>query len=90
MSILKVSRMGHPVLRRVADPVSEERIASDEIQRLVDDMHETMAAYQGVGLAAPQVHVSLRLLVYRRLGDEEAEDEVLTLINPQIEPSSAE
>lgn len=63
MAILKVARLGHPVLRRVADPVSLREIARPEIQRLIDDMVETMHEYHGVGLAAPQVHVSLQIAV---------------------------
>ncbi len=63
MSILKVPRLGHPVLRMVARPVPVESIASPEIQRLIDDMVETMREYAGVGIAAPQVHESRRLIV---------------------------
>ena len=50
MSILKVARLGHPVLRRVAEPVSSSEIARPEIQRLIDDMIETMHEYIGVPL----------------------------------------
>ena len=85
MSILKVSQMGHPVLRRVADPVDPEQIRTDAFQRLLASMRDTMAAYQGVGLAAPQVHVSNRILVYMAVGDEKACPDVLTLVNPAIE-----
>ncbi len=63
MSILKVPRLGHPVLRRVAEPVPVDAIRSPEIQRLIDDMIETMHEHSGVGLAAPQVHVSRRVIV---------------------------
>ena len=58
MAILKVARLGHPVLRRVADPVAPEMITQPQFQRFIDDMIETMHEYDGVGLAAPQVHVS--------------------------------
>lgn len=61
--ILKVARLGHPVLRQVARDLTPEEIASPETQRLVEDMIETMREYDGVGLAAPQVHQSLRILV---------------------------
>jgi peptide deformylase len=64
MAVLKVARLGHPVLRQVAEPVSPEAIGAPEIQRLIDDMLETMADHDGVGLAAPQVHVSRRIVVY--------------------------
>jgi peptide deformylase len=63
MGILKVCRLGHPVLRKVAAPVPVEEIAMPEIQRLIDDMIETMHEYDGVGLAAPQVHVSQQIAV---------------------------
>ena len=63
MSILKVARMGHPVLRAKARPLDRSEIRSASIQRLIDDMMDTMAEYHGVGLAAPQVHESFRLFV---------------------------
>jgi peptide deformylase len=63
MAILKVARLGHPVLRRVAEPLTRGQIRSAEIQRLIDDMIETMREHDGVGLAAPQVHVAERLVV---------------------------
>ena len=63
MSILKVARMGHPVLRTPARAIDPADIKSPRIQQLIDDMFETMTEYQGVGLAAPQIHESLRLFV---------------------------
>lgn len=92
MAILKVARLGHPVLRRVADPVPPDRIGSDEIQTLIDDMFETMGEYSGAGLAAPQVHRSVQVLIVGEITDPdpeaEADDEVLSprdvLINPSI------
>jgi peptide deformylase len=63
MSILKVARMGHPVLRTKAAPVPPSEIASARVQQLIDDMFETMEEYSGIGLAAPQVHESVRLFV---------------------------
>ena len=62
--ILKVSRLGHPVLRMKAQDVSASDIRSGEYDTLIEDMFETMEAYQGVGLAAPQVHLPIRLFVY--------------------------
>ena len=62
MAILKVARMGHPVLRRPAAPVIDPR--TPDIRRLVADMLDTMQDEGGVGLAAPQVHVPLRLVVF--------------------------
>ena len=56
MSILKVARMGHPVLRAKARALDKATVKSPAMQKLIDDMMETMAEYHGVGLAAPQVH----------------------------------
>jgi peptide deformylase len=63
MAILKVARLGHPVLRAKAQPVPVPEIGAPRVQQLVDDMFETMREYQGIGLAAPQVHISLRIFV---------------------------
>jgi peptide deformylase len=63
MSILKVARMGHPVLREIARDLTPKEIQSPEIRRLVEDMIETMHEYSGIGLAAPQVHQSLQIAV---------------------------
>ncbi|MGH7916049.1 MAG: peptide deformylase [Candidatus Binataceae bacterium] len=61
--ILKVARLGHPVLRQRAAAVDPTAIATPEFQHLLDDMVETMHEYSGVGLAAPQVHLSLQVAV---------------------------
>ena len=63
MAILKVARMGHPVLRAPARAIDVGEVKSSRIQQLIDDMFETMNEYQGVGLAAPQVHEGVRLFV---------------------------
>lgn len=63
MAILKVTRLGHPVLRLAASPVSLEELATATFQRLIDEMIETMHEYDGVGLSAPQVHVSQQVAV---------------------------
>ena len=86
MSILKVAQLGHPVLRRVADPVPAEEIGSPEIQRIVADLLETVDAYDGAGLAAPQVHISKRIVVLTV--DDERGMEVW--INPVLTPMSEE
>jgi peptide deformylase len=89
MAILKVARMGHPVLRAKARPLQAAEIRSPEVQRLIDDMFDTMHEYQGVGLAAPQVHVSARVFVAGMSPDPDEEpdpDQVpeMALINPEI------
>lgn len=61
--ILKVARLGHPVIRAAAHPVDPAAIKTPEFQRLLEDMVETMHEYSGVGLAAPQVHLSLQIAV---------------------------
>src|SRR5215210_6461925 len=95
MSILKVARMGHPVLRARAKVLEPAEIKSPRIQQLIDDMFETMQEYSGVGLAAPQVHESVRIFVagFAPKVDEEDEDDeedeedrvpLMALINPEI------
>lgn len=64
MSILKVSRLGHPVLREKASDVEIADIKAGKFAALIDDMIETMHAYEGVGLAGPQVHLPLRIFVF--------------------------
>lgn len=61
MAIRKVARLGHPILRQKARDLTPEEICSPEIQRLIEDMIETMQEYGGIGLAAPQVHEPIRL-----------------------------
>jgi peptide deformylase len=89
MAILKIARMGHPVLLQRAEPVPDP--GAPEIRRLVRDMIATMEDAQGAGLAAPQVHVPLRLFVFRVSPDRTdggPEDEPvgnMVLINPEVE-----
>ena len=63
MAILKIAKLGNPILRRQADPIGPRQIKSAEIQRLIDDMLETMYDEPGIGLAAPQVSRSVQLVV---------------------------
>jgi len=94
MAILKIARMGHPVLRQRAAEVADPK--APEIKRLVADMIETMEDAHGTGLAAPQVHVSLRVVVFKvmgvRAGDQPGDGPVplTVLINPVIEPLGPE
>ena len=62
MAILKLARMGHPVLKRAADAIDDP--TAPEIRRLIADMVDTLADASGVGLAAPQVHVPKRLVIF--------------------------
>jgi peptide deformylase len=97
MSILKVARMGHPLLRAKARPLAPDEIRSDRTQKLIDDMIETMHDCRGVGLAAPQVHEGVRLFVaglVEEHEDDEATDDgrmpVVAVANPQISPVGRE
>ena len=91
MSILKVARMGHPVLRTEARPIERSELRSSAMQKFIDDMIETMAEYRGVGLAAPQVHAELRLFIARLDGDDPDEDQPpMVIVNPEIEPTGSE
>jgi len=94
MAILKIARMGHPLLARVAEPVPDP--TAPEIRRLVNDMVDTMLDANGAGLAAPQVHIPLRLVIFQapseRTDQEVSAEErfdhtapLTCLINPQID-----
>ena len=89
MAILKIARMGHSVLLQRAEPVSDP--GAPEIRRLVADMIETMEDANGAGLAAPQVHVSLRLFVFRvpsgrtEPAEGDGEQGNTVVINPEID-----
>lgn len=92
MAILKIARMGHPVLGVRARPVDDP--TAPPIRHLVADMLETMKDAEGTGLAAPQVHVALRIVLFyvarsraeRDDPPEDVEEVPLTvLINPEIE-----
>ena len=101
MPILKIARMGHPVLMRRAAEVDDP--ASREVRELVAAMVETMSDAEGVGLAAPQVHVPWRVVIFTvpldRVGEGAAQTEpqqarssgaamreLTILVNPVIEP----
>lgn len=87
MSILKIARMGHPVLLSSALPV--EDVFAPEIQALIVTMAETLADAGGVGLAAPQVHVGLRLFLFKvpaSRADASGEIPLRVVLNPAIIP----
>ena len=90
MSILKVARMGHPVLRAKARPLQAAELRSPLVQQLIDDMFETMHEYQGVGLAAPQVHEDIRLFVGLLDEDPNPDSEAVALVNPEIAPEGTD
>jgi len=94
MSILKVSRLGHPVLRQVTQNVSPRELESPALQKLIDDMVETMKEYDGVGLAADQVHESKQIAVLEVADNprypQKPNVPLTVLINPKITPLSEE
>jgi peptide deformylase len=86
MSILKVARMGHPVLRQRARPVDKSAFRDPLFQKLVDDMIDTMHEYHGVGLAGPQIHEGLRLFVALLDDEPGPESDAAVVVNPEIVP----
>jgi peptide deformylase len=93
MSILKVARMGNPVLRAKARAVEPSEIRQPGFQKFIDDMIETMNEYRGIGLAAPQVHEGVRLIVVGIQHDDEDQESdihILPLINPEVTPVGAD
>ena len=84
MAILKIAKMGHPILLQKAKEVDDP--TDPKIKVLVDDMLETLDDLgNGVGLAAPQVHVSLQLVIFETLSDDRKETKLITLVNPKID-----
>src|SRR5438093_13181857 len=94
MAILKVARLGHPVLRQQAERVLPADIQSAQVQRLIDDMIETMHEYDGAGLAANQVHVPRQIAVIEVAKNPRYPDApeipLTVLINPVVTPTSEE
>ncbi len=92
MAILKIAKMGHPVLRYSAEAVEDP--TAPEIRGLVGDMMETLVDADGAGLAAPQVHVPLRVVIFQvpkgRETDNDDEIPLTVLVNPIITPTSDE
>ncbi len=91
MSILKIARLGHPILYQKASLI--DNISESGIKKLIHDMSETMLDYKGIGLAAPQVHVSKQIIIFRILDDQEKENneiKITALINPKITKFSEE
>ena len=89
MPILKIAKLGHPVLLKKTNEISN--LDDIDLKRIIYDMSETMIDANGIGLAAPQVHLSHRLFIYRNPNIEEGEKiKVSVLINPQIEKISDE
>jgi peptide deformylase len=89
MALRKIAQMGHPVLRRRAEEVPPVEIASQRVQMLIDDMIETMRDADGAGIAAPQVHESVRICVIE-VGENARYPDfpdvpLLVLVNPVVQ-----
>src|SRR5262245_41544542 len=88
MAILKVARLGHPVLRQRAESVAAGDIRSAHVQQLIDDIIETMHEYDGAGLAANQVHVPRQIAVIEVVKNprypEAPEIPLTVVINPAV------
>ena len=87
MSILKVARMGHPVLRSRARGLDPSEVRAAVMQKFIDDMVDTMLEYEGIGLAAPQVHEGVRMFV-AGIEDANGKLRVLPFVNPVVTPLS--
>ncbi len=83
MGILRVAQMGHPVLRMVSRALSADEIRTPAFQNFCDDLFETMDDYDGLGLAAPQVHVPIRVVI-ATLSEERGPE---FFVNPVITPT---
>jgi peptide deformylase len=103
MAVRPIVRLGHPALRSPAEAVPADKIGSGELAQLIDDLIETMRDAEGVGLAAPQVGVSLQLFVYEHQPEPEPEAEederqarasaaipLTVVVNPMLTIESAE
>tara|TARA_B100001029_G_C14994887_1_gene414371 strand:+ start:436 stop:966 length:531 start_codon:yes stop_codon:yes gene_type:complete len=89
VSILKIAKLGHPVLLKKCDEINE--FSTDSLKKTVYDMSETMIDYSGIGLAAPQVHLSKRIIIFRNPDLEEKERiQITPLVNPVFKPLSDE
>lgn len=94
MAILKIARMGHPVLRQMAAPVPDP--TSPRIKALVADMVATLEDIGGAGLAAPQVHVSERVVIFKVPAERttgltlDTPQALVAVVNPVIEPVGSE
>ena len=84
MSILKIAYMGNPVLREKCKPIDPKKITGPEVQRLIRDMFETMAEYRGIGLAAPQVHQAVQLVIAGGEVEDDGQSKFRIMINPEV------
>ena len=93
MSILKIAKIGHPVLLKKSEPV--KKIQKEELKRLIIDMTHTLLDANGIGLAAPQIYINKRIILFRSqsINGEKTKKkkiEITPLINPSYINSSDE
>lgn len=89
MSILKISRLGHPILLQKTKLV--KNITGNDVKKIINDMSETMLDAKGIGLAAPQVHINKQIMIFRTPEEEvEKEIKITALINPKLTKLSDE
>ena len=92
MSILKIAKLGHPVLQKKA--LTIKKLPDPKIINLIEDMTETMLDANGIGLAAPQVHISKQVIIFRTPKEEDNDKnnfiEITALINPKLTKVSNE
>jgi peptide deformylase len=94
MAVRQIAKMGHPILRQIAEPIEDP--TSPDVAELAEDMRETLAHIGASGIAAPQVFVSKRLVVYRMIaaripaGSGIEPVDWTVLVNPQITPLTDE
>lgn len=92
MAILKIAQLGHPVLRQPAAPVPKELIGTPGLEQFIEDMIETVREYDGVGLAAPQVHEPVQLIIIESRGERPGREPIplTVLLNPRLQETSEE
>ena len=89
VAILKIAKLGHPVLIKKTNEIND--LNKVDLKKIVFDMSQTMLDANGIGLAAPQIHLSHRMFIYRN-PDIEEEDKIniSVFINPSVETISDE
>jgi peptide deformylase len=95
LSLLKIARLGHPILRKAAAIVDDRELLSPATQQLIDDLIETMREGDGVGIAAPQVYAPKRIFVVEVKGPNpryptQPDVPLTVFVNPQIIEHSQE
>ena len=85
MAILKIAKLGHPILVKKTNEINN--LTDFDLKKIVFDMSQTMLDADGIGLAAPQVHLSHRMFIYRNpeLNEEDDKINISVFINPVIE-----